>query len=84
MKKSKIPLIAYGALLGGVTFLLIYGFSSLDIFNINWVMNGHVEKDITCEYAGLLHFINSPWKWPGVIENIGYPYGNSIALTGPN
>ncbi|MEG0483926.1 MAG: DUF6311 domain-containing protein [Oscillospiraceae bacterium] len=84
MKKSKIPLIVYGALLGGVTFLLIYGFSSLDIFNINWVMNGHVEKDITCEYAGLLHFINSPWKWPGVIENIGYPYGNSIALTGPN
>ena len=89
MLLQKVPAkwtqIAIGAALGALAFLLIYGVAPLDIMNTSWIMNGHVEKDITCDYAGFLHYINSAWKWPlGVIENIGYPYGNSIAMTAPN
>lgn len=73
-----------GAALGCLTFLVIYGFVPLDVTNDAWLMHGHVEKDIICDYAGWLHYRNSAWAWPlGVIKNIGYPYGNSIAMTGP-
>lgn len=81
---SKRELLALGALIGIAFFLIVYGTASLDVSYDSWILSGHVESDIACDYAGWVHYRNAPWSWPlGVNKNIGYPYGNAIAVSGP-
>lgn len=83
-QRSFKQLILIGAVIGAIFFLAVYGTASLDVTNDAWILAGHVESDITCDYAGWIHYRNAEWGWPlGVNRNIGYPYGNSIALSGP-
>ena len=80
---SKRELLALGALIGIAFFLIVYGTASLDVSYDSWILSGHVESDIACDYAGWVHYRNAPWSWPlGVNKNIGYPYGNAIAVSG--
>lgn len=77
-------LMLLGACIGAAFFLLVYGTASLNVTDDRWILYGHVESDITCDYASWLHYRNAAWGWPlGVNGNIGYPHGNSIALSGP-
>lgn len=77
-------LLVWGALIGAIFFLLVYGISSLNVTDDAWVLHGHVESDITCDYSGWIQYRNAPWSWPlGVNKNIGYPYGNAIVVSGP-
>ena len=81
---SKRELLALGALIGIIFFLIVYGTASLDVTYDSWILSGHVESDIGCDYAGWLQYRSAPWSWPlGVNKNIGYPYGNAIAVSGP-
>ncbi|MDR1565572.1 MAG: DUF6311 domain-containing protein [Oscillospiraceae bacterium] len=75
-------LLLCGTLLGAVSFLIIYGTEPLNVSNDIWIINGHLEPDITQAYAGWLLFRNSPWQWPlGVARDLLYPTGHSIAFT---
>lgn len=81
---SKRTVLLTGALVGILFFLIVYGISPLDVTYDAWLMNGHVERDITCDYVNWMHFRNADWTWPlGINQNIGYPYGNAIAVSGP-
>lgn len=83
-QRSPRQLVLMGAVIGAVFFLAVYGTASLNVTDDAWILAGHVEADITCDYAGWIHYRNAPWSWPpGVNKNIGFPYGNSIALSGP-
>ena len=74
-------LLATGALLGAVWFLVRFGFSVLYPKRIEWVMSG----DWYQHALGFLHYRNSPWGFPlGAITTLAAPVGTSTALTDSN
>ncbi len=71
-----------GALLGTVSFLLLYGAATLDVTNDAWIYSGYVEEDIIQQYTGWMFFRAAPWGWPpAVAGNLAVPYGTSVAFT---
>lgn len=80
--KKKLCLFGTGALLGIAVFLLIYGFSPLDITNDAFCRGGFLEKDIQQHYAGWLFYRQSALSFPLCItQSINTPQGLSIAYT---
>ncbi|MEG1757321.1 MAG: DUF6311 domain-containing protein [Oscillospiraceae bacterium] len=89
-KKSLLRKIGYtrfavliGGAIGAVFFLVVFGFETLNVTNDSFIMNGHVETDVICEYLGWINLRNSEWMFPiGCYTTAGFPHGNSVALTG--
>ncbi len=71
-----------GAVIGAAAFILLYGFSPLDVTNDVWLRGGYVERDTIQHYAGWLFYRDSAWSWPlGVANNMGYPSGGYVGFT---
>lgn len=82
IKKHKLCQFVMGALLGVAVFLLIYGFSTLDVTNDAFCRGGFLEKDIQQHYAGWLFYRQSALSFPlCVTQSINAPQGLSIAYT---
>jgi len=80
---TKRQILLLGAIIGVIFFLICFGTASLDVTVDAWIIEGHIERDITCDYASWINYRNSEWGWPlGVNKNMGYPYGNAIAVSG--
>lgn len=80
--KNKQKVFIGGAFIGAIIFLIIYGFSVLNVTNDSFLINGYIEKDIAQHYAGWMLFRDSPWQFPlGVGQNLAYPYGTSVSYT---
>ncbi len=79
---NKYTLALFGAIIGFVVFILIYGVNALNPLNEQFVVHGYIEKDIAQHYAGWKLYRNSPWQFPlGVGSNIEFPYGSSVSYT---
>ena len=75
-------LFAAGCLLGALTFLILYGFSPLDVTWDGWLRGGYVEKDCLQHYAGWLFYRQSDLGFPFcVAQNINWPQGLSLSYT---
>lgn len=79
---SKPQLFLMGCTLGALAFLLIYGFTPLDVTRDFWLRGGFVEQDIQQHYAGWLFYRQSPLQLPlGVAQNINWPDGIGVLYT---
>lgn len=80
--KQTLCLFGMGAILGIAVFLLIYGFSPLDVTNDTFCRGGFLEKDVQQHYAGWLFYRQSALSFPLCItQSINTPQGISIAYT---
>ena len=75
MNRQKIGKICVQFILPGLigvfTFLILYGFKSLNVRNDSWIMAGYDEADIIQHYSGWLAFRNSEWTFPlGMARNM--------------
>ncbi len=67
--------LVVGAVLGFVLYAAVFGFSILNITNIEWTLEG----DMAAHVLGLHFFRNEPWSVPiGAIRNYAHPYGTSL------
>ncbi len=81
-KKSTILL--FGALLGMAAFLLLYGTSTLNVTNDEWIRAGYVEEDIIQSYAAWQYYRGSSWQFPLLwMDNVAQPTGASAAFADP-
>lgn len=63
---------------GVVFFLVAYGPATLDVRNIDWLMDG----DRAVNYIGWLFFRGGPWLLPpGAIPGLITPFGDSVAYS---
>ena len=77
-----LQLLIGGAILGILAFLLVYGFTPLDITNDTFCRGGYMEKDIQQHYAGWLFYRQNAQGFPlCVTQSINAPSGVSIAYT---
>lgn len=69
-------------LLGIAIFLMIYGFTPLDVTNDAWIMAGYDEPDLTQHYAGWVLFRSADWNFPlGMIESMADGTGTMLTFT---
>ncbi len=86
MKKAessgeKIMLFFFGAAIGALLFMLVYGTRILDPGYDSWILRSG-DLDIKQHYIGFLHFINSPWIFPfGMVDSLSYPHRMSVVWT---
>lgn len=86
MNRQKIGKICVQFILPGLigvfTFLILYGFTSLNVRNDSWIMAGYDEADIIQHYSGWLAFRNSEWTFPlGMARNMACEDGTYISFT---
>lgn len=87
LQNKRIPerrlwLFALGALLGIITFLVIYGIAPLDVTKDTFCRGGYLEKDIQQHYAGWLFYRRSALPFPFCVSPaLNAPDGVSIAYT---
>lgn len=68
-----------GALIGAVLFVLIYGFSVLNVTNDAWLLTG---KDLQQHYIGWKYYRDAAWTFPiGLHDGLTYPYKVSVLYT---
>lgn len=68
--------------LGALLFLYRFGFTPLDVTDINWLMEG---GDPATHYLGWLFYRNEPYSFPlGDISKLLAPIGTNIGLTDSN
>lgn len=68
------------ALIGVIIFLIIYGFSPLNVTKDNWIFARYDEIDIIQHYAGWLAYRNSDWTFPiGMAENMAVGDGTVVS-----
>lgn len=76
-KLSTLHLFIIGTIIGAIFFLVIYGFSVLNITNDSWIMAQN--SDTTQHYLGWEYYRNSDWNLKiGLIDNLVYPNRVSI------
>lgn len=81
MKKENNENILYAlaAMLGAVSFILIYGIYILNPFYTDWLISG---GDLTQHYLGWEYFRRSEWLFPfGLTNQLGYPATTSVIYT---
>ncbi len=79
---KRVHIAGIGAIMGILAFLIIYGFTPLQVTQDDWLRNGYIEADILQHYAGWLFFRESPLTFPfGFTSMINWPDGQSIAFT---
>lgn len=68
-----------GALIGAVLFVLIYGFSVLNVTNDAWLLTG---KDLQQHYIGWKYYRDAAWNFPiGLHDGLTHPYMVSVLYT---
>lgn len=81
MRKPVYKIFLLGALIGVLSFLIVYGVTPLDPTRVNWIGLGYDEWDIQQRYAGWMAFRNSDWRFPlGDANAWGYPAENGINI----
>lgn len=69
-------------LIGVFTFLILYGFTPLNVRNDSWIMAGYDEADIIQHYSGWIAFRNSEWTFPlGMARDMACEDGTYISFT---
>lgn len=69
------------ALLGALTFILIYGLNILNPCYTDWLFHG-VDGDLTQHYIGWKFYRHSGWNFPlGLIDTMAYPNMTSVIFT---
>ncbi len=80
VKHKRLRVFIIGALLGGVAFLLIYGFRILNPSYDDWLLLG--DMDLKQHYIGFCHFRMSRWQFPiGLIDTLSFPKSMSVIYT---
>ncbi len=54
----------FGAVIGAVTFFIVYGMRPLHVTDDTWIMQAYDEMDILARYAGWVNFRNAQWQIP--------------------
>ncbi len=83
-KNDKQNLICFlsGLVLGAAIFVLIFGFSTLDVTDDSFIQPGFIEADLTQHYTGFMLYRSSDWQFPlGVGSNLTYPYGSPVSFS---
>ena len=81
-KDKRVSMGLIGAIIGVITFLLLYGVTPLNVVNDSWILQGYDELDIVQHYAGWLHFRNSRWSFPLMkASSLAYPTGTVVSFT---
>lgn len=71
-----------GAIIGLISFYIIYGSIPLSPTNDSWIMAGYDESDIIQHYSGWLAFRNSEWSFPlGLAKDMAIEDGTYISFT---
>ncbi len=73
--------VIYGVatLLGAVIFIAVYGFTILNPFYTDWLING---RDLMQHYLGWEYFRRAEWLFPiGMTNNLAYPLESSVIFT---
>jgi hypothetical protein len=72
----------WAAGMGVLIFLMIYGWTPLEVQNDAWIMAGYDEVDIKQHYAGWLAFRKSEWTFPlGMAQDMAVGTGTIISFT---
>lgn len=80
-KKERSITIALSALLGGVIFILIYGYRVLIPTYTDWLLV-YGAGDPQQHYFGWRFFQQSQWYFPiGMMDTLGYPIMTSVVFT---
>ncbi|MCQ2516260.1 MAG: DUF6311 domain-containing protein [Saccharofermentans sp.] len=80
MRKTSSIIIP--AIIGLITFLIIYGINPLKVSNVNWILLGYDESDIIQHYSGWLAYRNSEWAFPlGLANDMAVGDGTYITYT---
>lgn len=81
MRKPVWKIFLLGALIGVLSFLVVYGVTPLDPTRVNWIGLGYDEWDIQQRYAGWMTYRNSDWRFPlGDANAWGYPAENGVNI----
>ncbi len=68
-----------GGLLGIILFLFLYGTSTLDVTNVDWLLQ---KGDLSQHYLGWCFYRNSDWLFPiGLANTLSYPLTSSVIYT---
>ncbi len=68
-----------GGLLGIILFLFLYGTSTLDVTNVDWLLQ---KNDLSQHYFGWSFYRNSDWLFPiGLANTLSYPLTSSVIYT---
>ncbi len=68
-----------GGLLGVILFLFLYGTSTLDVTNVDWLLQ---KGDLSQHYLGWCFYRNSDWLFPiGLANTLSYPLTSSVIYT---
>lgn len=80
MKKISWKMIYFiAAVLGAISFLVLYGVNVLNPFYTDWLISG---GDLTQHYLGWEYFRKSNWFFPiGLADQLAYPVKTSIIYT---
>lgn len=71
---SPLFIFALASLVGGIIFIVFYGFSCLNPQNTNWLLTSSI--DLKQHYIGWQFFRGASWAFPvGVIKSLAYPFG---------
>lgn len=79
MKKieTKWLVFIWGALIGFITFGIVYGYKVLDVTYDAWIINN--GGDMSQHYLGWVYYRKSPWHFPiGLTDGIIYPNKVSV------
>ena len=78
LKKQRNYLIL-GCILGGLSFLLVYGIQVLDVTYDAWLLNG---QDLNQHYIGWTAFRSTTWSFPiGLHNGLTFPSSISVLYT---
>lgn len=73
-------LFLLGAMLGAVSFCVVYGVKVLDFSNTGWLFYG--DNDLRQHYIAWCNYRKDPWHFPiGLVDSLSYPYSMSIIYT---
>ncbi|MBK5969022.1 MULTISPECIES: DUF6311 domain-containing protein [Thiorhodovibrio] len=76
--RSPAAVMAAGAILGLIFYVVIYGVARLDPANIGWLMQG----DAATHYLGWAFFRHEPWSFPlGALHRYGLEIAASIVYS---
>ena len=70
-----------GAVIGLVSFLILYGSVPLDVTNDSWIFYWYDEPDIVERYSGWVNLRASDWSFPlAYTDNTAYPDGVIVSF----
>ena len=72
---------AVAALIGIISFFIVYGKGYLNPTHDGWIMSGYDEGDIIEHYSGWIAYRNSDWGFPiGIAGDMAVPEGTYVSF----